>query len=87
VWIRRRKKHPAPPPPRLARVRPEFAALYPRVRAQRWLSVNQLLRRARLDPPGLREAAEHFEFRDGLPPRNPACRFLRQRCDDRPPQP
>src|SRR4051794_5868956 len=82
VWFRRRRQHPSSPPPRLARVRPEYASLYPRLRADRWAPVRQVLRRARLDPAGLRKADGHFEFQGGQPPRNPACRFLRQRFAD-----
>ena len=85
VWFRRRRKHLASPAARLARVRPEHASRYPRLRPERWIPIRQLLRRSRLDPANLRKVTEHFEFRGGLPPRNPACRFLRQRCDDTPP--
>ena len=84
VWFRRRRKHLASPPARLARVRPEHASRSPRLRPERWIPLRQLLRRSRLDPANLRKVTEHFEFRGGLPPRNPACRF-RQRCDDTPP--
>jgi hypothetical protein len=65
-------------------VRSEFAELYPRLRAERWVPIRQLLRRAKLDPARLRELSQQFEFRGGTPPRNPACRFLRQRWNDQP---
>jgi hypothetical protein len=72
---------------REARVRPEHAALYPSVRSDRWIPVGRLLRRIRRDVDlASRDLLQaHFEFREGLGPRNPAWPFLRQREEDVPP--
>ena len=72
---------------REARVRPEHAALYPSVRADRWIPIRRLLKRIRRDVDlASRDILQaHFEFRNGLGPRNPAWPFLRQREEDVPP--
>jgi hypothetical protein len=83
VLFRRRRKPPRSSA-RLARLRIEYADLYPRVRPERWLPVRKLVRRFR--DRGFARALqdEHFDFRGGVPPRNPAWPDLRQRVDDPP---
>lgn len=72
--------------PREARPLPEYASLYPRLKAGRWYPVRRLLDRLRHSlSMDLREALDsHFELRGGLGPRNAAWPYLRQRRDDVP---
>jgi hypothetical protein len=73
---------------REARVLPEFASRYPALKPGRWAPVSQLVRRLRGQSSSVPRyfLDEHFEFRGGLAPRNPAWPFFRQRSDDEPAQ-
>jgi hypothetical protein len=81
VLFRRRKKRP-PQSPRLARLRPEYASLYPRVRPDQWFLAHKVVQKLHMERPTTRPLDdEHFEFRGGIP-RNPAWPELRQRQSD-----
>jgi hypothetical protein len=71
---------------REARLDPEYAPLYPALKAGRWLPVLKVLRRLgrHLGSASRETIQRHFEFRGGLGPRNPAWPYLRQREDDTP---
>ena len=73
---------------REARLRPEYADMYPRLRPDRWYPIPKLVKRLDVRPSGSPRPLldEHFEFRAGLDRRNPAWSELRQRADDRPPE-
>ena len=75
--------------PREGRLRPEYADLYPGLKAGRWLSLRKLLKRLHRhrDSVSREMLQEHFEFQGGLGSRNPAWPLLRQREDDVPAAP
>jgi hypothetical protein len=85
MWFRRRRIRLFDRP-RECRLRAEYASVYPALKPGRWLHVRRLLKRIqrrRASAPRER-LEEHFEFRGGLGPRNPAWPLLRQRSDDVP---
>ncbi len=85
MWFRRRTIR-LYDRPREIRLRPEYASIYPGLKAGRWLPIRRVLRWMRRHQGSApREFLEsHFEFQGGLDPRNPAWPFLRQREDDVP---
>jgi len=87
VLFRRLRKRRQGPPTREARLRPEYAWQYPRIKPDLWLPIRTILRRHRQYWAGgtRRLPPEAFEFRGGMQ-RNPGWPLLRQRATDEPPE-
>lgn len=67
---------------RMARLRPDFAPLYPSIRPGRWIPVRKLLRKLRVENEPSRPLGDaHFDFEGGSH-RNPEWPALRQRRSD-----
>jgi len=70
---------------REARLLPEYAAVHPRLKADRWIRIRFVLQRLGTPtgvPSDRFSLGEQFEFRGGDGPRNPAWPLLRQRASD-----
>lgn len=81
MWFRSLSKRPRPSV-RLARLRPEFARLYPSIRPNRWVPARKLLRKLRAENEPSRPLGDaHFDFQGGSR-RNPEWPALRQRRSD-----